>query len=72
METRVACPKFGQPVLSLEFHHYALYTEFVTAVGMLRKISIRTLDRVSELRAHYPLVFAWVFVSLWLLTLQGI
>ena len=33
----VACPKFGHPSLSSEFYRYALNTELVAAVGMLRK-----------------------------------
>ena len=36
--SRVACQKFGHPVLSSEFLNYALKTEFVDAVGMLQKI----------------------------------
>ena len=34
---RVACPKFGHPALSSEFYNHAPNTEFVAAVGMLRK-----------------------------------
>ena len=36
--SRVACPKFGHPVLSLEFYYCAHNTEIVAAVDKLRKI----------------------------------
>ena len=34
---RVACPKFGNPILSSECYNYALNIRFVAAVDMLRK-----------------------------------
>ena len=35
--SRIACPKFGHPALSLELYNLALNTEFVPAVCMQRK-----------------------------------
>ena len=62
-EIIVVCPKFGKPALISEFYDYALDKEFVAAVGMLRKnyvfngqVNVRTLDRVSEIRACLTLV----------------
>ena len=48
-DSRVACPKFGHPALSLQFYNYALNTDFVAAVGILReKITIRKLKPLQK------------------------
>ena len=34
---RVACPKFGQPTLGSDFRIMYMNTEYVAAIGILRK-----------------------------------
>ena len=42
---RVACPKFGHTVLSSESYDYALNTEFVVSVSMIRKKSHHSKEK---------------------------
>ena len=50
--TRVACPKFGHPVLSSEFYNDTLNTEFVAGASMYyeKKITIRKLNNFKTNR----------------------
>ena len=68
---RVACPKFRHPTLSSELWNYELNTEFVAALGILRKIK-SLFERWNNFKTKQPNHnFCVFFVSCLNLTFFG-